>query len=124
MIYGIGTDIVEIGRIRDAGDKWGDRFLKRIYTDNEIAYCYGKKDPFPHLAARFAAKEGLFKASNIHASFSDIEILNEVSGKPCIHFIKDSLTAVFNSKSLLVHVTLSHERSHAIATVILERKTV
>jgi len=123
VIYGIGTDIVEIGRIRDAVDKWGDRFLKRIYTDNEIAYCYRKKDPFPHLAARFAAKEALFKASNIHASFSDIETVNEDSGKPFIHFREDLLTASFKSKSLLVHVTLSHERSHAIATVILERKT-
>lgn len=125
MIYGIGTDIVEIGRIRDAADKWGDRFLKKIYTEKEIAYCYGKKDPFPHLAVRFAAKEAFIKALTENSyelktlNFKDIEVLNHPNGKPYIvpHDV------ALKGESLQVHVTLSHERSHAIATVILERKT-
>lgn len=130
MIYGIGTDIVEIGRIKDAVEKWDDRFLKKIYTDKEIAYCYTKKDPFPNLAARFAAKEAFIKAlandsyesGVLHSktlNFKAIEILNHPNGKPYIV----SPDAALKGESLLVHVTLSHERSHAIATVILERKT-
>jgi len=62
MIYGIGTDIVEIKRVRDAVERWGKRFLKKIFTENEISYCYKKKDPFLHLAVRFAEKEALIKA--------------------------------------------------------------
>lgn len=62
MIVGIGTDIVEISRIKNAVAKWGERFLRKIFTENEISYCYKKKDPFPHLAVRFAAKEAVIKA--------------------------------------------------------------
>ena len=121
MIYGIGIDLIKIRRMKEAVDKWGKRFLDKIFTEDEVAYCYEKKEPYLSLAVRFAAKEALFKASNIFASFSEIEILNEKSGKPFIGFRKDLLTESFKSKSLLVHVTISHERSHAIATVILER---
>jgi holo-[acyl-carrier protein] synthase len=132
MIYGIGTDIVEISRIKNAVQKWGERFLKKIFTENEIAYCYKKKDPFPHLAVRFAAKEAVVKAlspevrsqkSEVRiriSNFKDIEILNHPSGKPFIkinssHF--SLLTAHFT-----IHLTLTHERNYAVATVVLETK--
>ena len=89
MIAGIGTDIVEIERIRAAVNKWGDAFLKRIFSESEISYCFSKRDPFPNLAARFAAKEAAIKAlsglivdRNIHVG--EIEVLNEDSGKPFI----------------------------------------
>jgi holo-[acyl-carrier protein] synthase len=91
MIHGIGTDIVEIYRIKDAVEKWGERFLKKIFTENEIAYCNKKKDPYPHLAVRFAAKEAVIKASSLlrdkRLAFHDIEILNEPSGKPFIKIL-------------------------------------
>ncbi len=123
MIHGIGTDIVEISRIKDAAEKWGDRFLKRVFTENEIAYCYKKKDPYPHLAVRFAAKEAVIKASSSLRSrrleFSAIEILNEPSGKPFVNInFRDE---IFKSE-FSIHLTLTHERSYAIATVVLERK--
>lgn len=123
MIYGIGTDIVEINRIRDAVEKWGERFLKKIFTDNEIAYCNKKKDPYPHLAARFAAKEAVIKASSplrdAHLAFHAIEILNEPSGRP---FIKIIESKPFTLNSFVIHLTLTHERNYAAATVVVERK--
>lgn len=123
MILGIGTDIVEIGRIKDAVERWGEHFLKKIFTDNEIAYCNEKKDPYPHLAARFAAKEAVIKASSSLRSrrleFSAIEILNEPSGKPFVNInFRDK---IFKSE-FFIHLTLTHERNYAIATVVLERK--
>jgi len=62
MICGIGTDIVDVGRIRKAVERWGDRFLKRVFTEAEVVYCLAKANPYPHLAARFAAKEAVMKA--------------------------------------------------------------
>src|SRR6266511_4570934 len=61
-IGGISVDLVNIPRIRDVIDRWQDRFLKRVFTDAEIAYCRGRRDPVPHFAARFAAKEAGMKA--------------------------------------------------------------
>ncbi len=133
MIHGIGTDIVEIKRVRDAVGKWGERFLKKIFTENEISYCYKKKDPFPHLAVRFAAKEAVVKAlsNSAHkaqsaerglkfANLKNIEVLNQPTGKPFINLL-GSLKASFHDK-FIIHLTLTHERSYAIATVVLERK--
>ncbi len=62
MIRGVGTDIVSVERFRRAGARWGDRFFTRVFTDAELAYCRARKDPYPHLAARFAAKEAVIKA--------------------------------------------------------------
>lgn len=122
MIYGIGTDIVEISRIRDAVEKWGERFFKKIFTDSELSYCHKKKDPFPHLAVRFAAKEALIKAlSNTEdrVNVKDIEVLNHPSGKPFIKILNSKLLTL---NPFIIHLTLTHERSYAIATVVLERK--
>ena len=123
MIAGIGTDIVEIERIRVAVNKWGDAFLKRIFSESEISYCFSKRDPFPNLSARFAAKEaaikalsGLIKDRNIHVG--DIEVLNESSGKPFI-VLAERLKG-FLDDPLVLHLTLSHERGHAIAMVVAE----
>src|SRR6266511_4410359 len=61
-IGGISVDLVNIPRIRDVIDRWQDRFLRRVFTDQEIAYCRARRDPVPHFAARFAAKEAGLKA--------------------------------------------------------------
>jgi holo-[acyl-carrier protein] synthase len=123
MIAGIGTDIVEISRIKDAIERWGERFLKKIFTENEIAYCNQKKDPYPHFAARFAAKEAVIKASSLlrdaRLAFHSIEISNEPSGRP---FIKIIDSKPFTLSSFIIHLTLTHERSYAAATVVVERK--
>ena len=150
MIFGIGTDIVEIDRIKEAVEKWGDRFLHRLYTEKELSYCYHKRDPFPSLAGKFAAKEAAIKAilrvkhqvsetENIAAdektqirdmlialplpyktiSLREIEILNDDFGMPYIMIHNQLFKPEINA---FIHLTISHDRSNAIATVIVELK--
>ncbi len=122
MICGVGTDIVEIVRIREAVEKWEEHFLKKIFSENEITYCYSRNDPALHLAARFAAKEACIKALSTsitdYISMKDIEVRNEPSGKPSIHICKNSTSL----GRITLHLSLSHERQYAVATVIAEEQ--
>lgn len=115
MIIGIGTDIIEVARVREAAARWGERFLRRVFTDRELAYCFKRNDPHPHLAARFAAKEALIKAVGHAVPYAAIEVLNEPSGRPVLLFPDAPPLCT-------AHLTLSHERQYAVATVVLERK--
>jgi holo-[acyl-carrier protein] synthase len=115
-ILGIGTDIIEIRRIKEAIAQHGERFLKKIFTENEIAYCCRYRDASPHFAGRFAAKEAVSKAlgTGLDASISwhQIEILNNPQGKPEVHLslpLKNNLTFL---------LSISHCREYATATVI------
>ena len=122
MIYGIGIDIVKIERMKDIVSKWGERFLKRVFTTDEISYCFNKRQPYLSLAVRFAAKEALVKAvgSSFSLSLADIEVKNMESGKPCIH-VDGKLEEIFNLKSIKkAHLSLSHEHDYGIACVVLE----
>lgn len=114
---GLGTDIIEIERIRNAYNRFGKRFLDRIFTAKEQVYCKKYKDPSAHLAARFAAKEAVAKALGTgfqnNFSFLDIEILNDDLGKPLV-YLSDKLYGY------VVHVTLSHCREYATATAVWE----
>ncbi len=134
MIIGIGTDIVEILRIKRAVQRWGGRFLKRLFSDVEIMYCYKKRDPFPCLAGRFAAKEAAIKAfswfynsnwkphpdANKAAplSFIDIEIINNKSGMPCLNMKNPDF--FFDKINHKIHLTISHGKGYATATVVIE----
>ncbi|MBI5102169.1 MAG: holo-ACP synthase [Nitrospirae bacterium] len=123
MIFGIGTDIVKTERLRAAVDRWGDRFLRRVFTEDEISYSYGKKDPFLSLSARFAAKEALIKAIGRRAAFglSDIEIINNEDGGPSIR-PRGGLKAYFDSNNLgASYLSMSHEREYSIAFVVVEK---
>ncbi|TNF56210.1 holo-[acyl-carrier-protein] synthase [bacterium] len=123
MIYGIGIDLVKIDRMKKAVEKWGEKFLKRIFTEKEISYCFEKKEPHHSLAVRFAAKEALIKAigSEVFVPLTDIEILNFENGKPVID-AKGKLGEYFKDKSIKsCHLSLSHEREFGIACVVLER---
>jgi holo-[acyl-carrier protein] synthase len=123
MIYGIGIDIVKINRLKTAVEKWGDKFLRRIFTENEKTYCYERKEPYLSLAVRFAAKEALIKAigSEVYIPLTDIEILNFENGKPLIK-AKGKLDIFFREKSIQnCHLSLSHEREFGIACVVLEK---
>jgi holo-[acyl-carrier protein] synthase len=88
MVIGIGIDIIEIDRIRNSAEKYGDHFLNKIYTKKELDYCLSKKYKYQHLAARFAAKEAVYKALstgwNEEVSWHDIEISNEPNGMPIV----------------------------------------
>lgn len=125
MIYGIGIDIVKIQRIRNAVEKWGHRFLERIFTEKEISYCFSKRIPYPSLAVRFAAKEALIKALNSETpvSFKDVEVININSGKPLLK-IKGRLEDNFKKNSISkAHLSLSHENEFGIACVVLEQQS-
>jgi holo-[acyl-carrier protein] synthase len=123
MIYGIGIDIVKIERMKAVVEKWGQRFLRKVFTDREITYCFRKKIPYLSLAVRFAAKEALIKAigSEVPVSFNDIEVSNAATGKPFLKLggkVGDFLDA---NGIRTAHLTLSHEHDYGIACVILEK---
>ena len=123
MIYGIGIDIIKIERMKKTVEKWGDKFLEKIFTKNEISYCYEKKEPYLSLSVRFAAKEALIKAigSEIPVSLTDVEVINYGSGRPYIK-INGKLSKFFKEKSIVcTHLSLSHEHEYGIACVVLEK---
>jgi len=123
MIYGIGIDIVKIERMKKVVEKWGNKFLERVFTDREISYCYEKKEPFLSLAVRFAAKEALIKAvgSIEYVSLRDIEVVNVETGKPLLK-VRGKLGDFFQEQLIKnVHLSLSHEHEYGIACVVLEQ---
>lgn len=123
MIYGIGIDIVKIERIKTVVEKWGQKFLEKVFTNREIVYCYGKKNPYLSLAVRFAAKEALIKAigSQVPVSFTDIEVLNEDTGKPFLKLGGKVGDFLDSNRIRTAHLSISHEHDYGIACVVLER---
>lgn len=124
MIIGIGTDIVEVERIKEAIIKYGDRFLNRIYTPLEQDYCNMFNDgKYQHYAARFAAKEAFSKAIGTGITqgfkFKECGIKNEVSGKPVMELTGDMADKWGNFR---LSVSLSHTDKNATAFVIIEDK--
>lgn len=124
MIVGTGIDIAEVPRIADAMARYGDRFLRRIFTEDEIQYCDSKANRVERYAARFAAKEAAMKALGTGWShgvrWRDIEVRRQPGGRPTIAF--HGKAAEFAAKLGAAHValSLSHTKEQAIAQVILE----
>jgi len=123
MIYGIGIDLVKIERMKEVADKWGEKFIQRVFTEKETKYCYERKEPYLSLAVRFAAKEALIKAigSEVLVPLTDIEIVNFKGGKPVIE-ARGKLEEFLREKSIKnCHLSLSHEKEFGIACVVLEK---
>lgn len=124
MIVGIGIDIAEVPRVAASIERFGVRFLGRIYTAGEIRYCESKANRAERYAARFAAKEAAMKALGTGWSrgvrWRDIEVSREPGGRPTILF--HGRAAEFAAKLGATHValSLSHTAEQAIAQVILE----
>ena len=122
MVLGIGNDILEIERVREAIAEQGDRFIQKLFTPKEQAYCSKYNDPLPHYAARFSAKEAIVKALGTgfgeKASFHDIEIINNAQGKPEV-FFSPALNKVFDNPQVLL--SISHCKSY-VATVAIRIK--
>jgi holo-[acyl-carrier protein] synthase len=118
-ILGIGNDIIAIERIRKSIDTYGLRLISRLFTTKEQDYCLKYKDPIPHFAGRFAAKEAVVKALGTgfgeHTSWLDIEILNENNGKPLVYF-SNALEKKLNGTSVLV--SISHCQLYVTAFAI------
>ncbi len=122
MIIGIGTDIIEVARIQSSIEKYGERFLNRIFTETEIKYCESfKGTKYLHYAARFAAKESFSKAIGTGIArgfkFKEIGIKNEKSGKPVVD-LTNSLLEKWGKYSC--HVSLTHTKENAVAYLIIE----
>jgi len=124
MIIGIGTDIVDVQRIAERLAK-GTGFRDLVFTPHEIAYCDQQTNPAESYAARFAAKEAILKAmgtgwGNGGIHFNEIEIRNDANGKPEMFLIGEGEKRYEQLQIKQIWVSLSHEKTAAIAMVILE----
>ena len=124
MILGTGIDIIEVSRIAASFEKFGERFVNRILTPDEIKYSLGHRQPAPFLAVRFAAKEAVSKAfgTGIGAElgWQDIEIRRKESGEPYV-VLHGKGKELFDTRGATkLHVSLSHTQHYAAATAILE----
>jgi holo-[acyl-carrier protein] synthase len=120
VVDSLGIDIVEVKRVKAAMEKWGDRFLHRVFTPGEIAYCRRRSSPEQSFAARFAAKEAILKAIGTGLSqgirWTSMEIVNDKNGRPSVKLgkmIKDKI----GDKKILI--SMSHTKEYAVAQAIL-----
>ena len=108
MVLGIGIDIIEIDRIKRSVENYGDNFLKKIYTQTELDYSLPRKNKYQHLAARFAAKEAIYKAlssdTDIIYSWHDVEIYNEINGLPKVKLYGSLKNYLGNEKELKISI--------------------
>ena len=116
-----GIDIIEINRIRKSIENTDGKFCEKVYTEKEIKYCEEKKNQkYQHYAARFAAKEAVFKAISLsldrkyEISWKDIEILNDANGRPYINITNGNMSNIEN-----IDISISHCKEYAIANVVV-----
>jgi holo-[acyl-carrier protein] synthase len=124
MIVGTGIDICEVERIRAAIARFGDRFLRRVYTRGEVEYCQSKKNAVERFAARFAAKEAATKAigTGLHfgVTWQDVEVRRAPGGRPTIHFYRAAAERCARLGAKHSHLSITHSEGLAIAQVIIE----
>ena len=123
-ILGIGLDLVEVARVRASVRRSGERFAKRVFTPDEIAYCAGRARKFEHLAARFAAKEATLKALGTGitgwASMQEVEVVRDAAGRPKIRLRGGVLRRARSLGVKAAHLSISHTEGVAAAVVVLE----
>ena len=117
-----GVDIIEIERIKESIENIGNRFIREIFTEKEIEYCESKKRAkYQHYAARFAAKEAIFKAiskmlnDRFEISWKNAEILNDQNGKPSVHFINTNIYEKIED----MDISISHCKEYAVSNVVI-----
>ncbi len=124
MIVGVGTDLTEISRVARSIERFGERFLARVFTPGEIAYCQTKKNFAESFAARFAAKEAAAKALGTGishgVSWPEFEVLRARSGKPSLVLHGRALELAGRLGVQRIALSLTHSRDTAMAVVILE----
>ena len=117
-----GVDIIEISRIQQTLDRYGDRFLQRIFTAAEISYCRGRA---PNLAGRFAAKEATMKALGTGVrgvSWKDIEVVRADSGAPSVKLHGRAKVRAERLQISELSLSISHSREFAVAFVVTQRE--
>jgi holo-[acyl-carrier protein] synthase len=123
-MLGIGVDLIEVERIQHSLDRFGERFMKRVFTEVEIAYCQSMKFPARHFAARFAAKEAVSKAFGTGIGkaigWRDIDVHKKESGQPFLVLHRGAETLAKNRAVKSAWISLSHTDHHAIAMIALE----
>jgi holo-[acyl-carrier protein] synthase len=122
MMHGVGVDIVEVKRVRKAIEQYGQKFIRRVFTLDEIAHCDGKRDMFLRYAARFAAKEAAFKSLRARwqkgMRWLDFETLGEEFRPPIIRLTGAAAAMQRKAGVAALHVSISHDRQYAVAVVI------
>jgi holo-[acyl-carrier protein] synthase len=123
-VLGIGVDLVECARIQHSLDRFGDRFLHRVFTEGEVAYSMSMKFPARHLAARFAAKEAVSKAFGTGIGkamgWRDIDVQKKPSGEPFLVFLGPAGELAKRRGVANALITLSHTDEYAMACIVLE----
>lgn len=121
MKISCGTDIIEICRIKESIEEIGERFLERIYTKNEIEYCESKRtQKYQHYAARFSAKEAVFKAiskeikNKYEIEWKNIEVINDCNGRPTINLLDIKIEGIDS-----IDISISHCKEYAVANVVV-----
>ena len=121
MVLGLGIDIIEIERIKKSIERYGDRFLNKVFTNEEIKYCNSKFNKYQHYAARFAAKEAVYKALTSGwkegLRWKDIEIQNDASGMPSINSTGKLLS--FLSGDTQLRISISHSQNYVTSVAII-----
>jgi holo-[acyl-carrier protein] synthase len=123
VIFGIGTDIIEVERIEKMVAR-GRQYIDTIFTEKEIRYCEAKARKSEHYAARYAAKEAVLKALGMGwregLAFSEIEVVNDELGRPHVILHGKVKEAFEHHRIKQTSISLSHDRDYAIAVIILE----
>ena len=116
-LIGTGVDITEVRRLRQAVEKWGQDFLRRIFTAEELKNAKNKSSFYQHLAGRFAAKEAIFKAlGDKNLGWQDVQIINDREGKPNCFLLNQK------DKNLEAHISISHVKTYAVASAVIMQK--
>ena len=123
-VRGIGIDLTRVDRIAATLERFGARMEARLFTEGELAYCKRQRDPLPHLAARFAAKEAASKALGTGMSggvaFRLIEVLQPGGAQPTLRFHGAALERYQALDCARSHLSLTHDGGNAVACVVLE----
>lgn len=123
-VRGIGIDVIKVERLIESLDRFGERMEKRLFSDDEREYCHRHKDPIPHLAARFAAKEALSKAIGTGMAggvgWKQIEVLQPGGRQPQLRLSGVALERFESLGCTRSHVSLTHDGGLAIACVVIE----
>jgi len=123
VIEGVGVDVVEISRMGEIVERWGEHFLGKVFTESEIAYARARKNALHHYAARFAVKEAVAKAvaTGWRSGFrwKDVEVENDVNGKPSVR-LGGHLRKTLGGAN--VQVSISHSDTIVVGFAIVERK--
>jgi holo-[acyl-carrier protein] synthase len=126
MICGIGIDLVENGRLEKIIEKWGIKFLNRVFSAGEIQYCGKHIQSSINYGARFAAKESFLKALGIGlgrgVKLSDIEVVHDKNGKPVLALCGEAKVQIEKRKIIKIHLSLTHTKNYSTAIVLLEKK--